>query len=37
MGLRKAVKMLHKTEAMEKLQSTGMGSVELVGVLLLPP
>lgn len=37
MGLRKAVKMLHKTEAMEKLQSTGMGNVELVGVLLLPP
>lgn len=26
MGLGKAVRMLHKTEALEKLQSTGMGS-----------
>ncbi|KAF1617162.1 UNVERIFIED_CONTAM: hypothetical protein FQV16_0012909, partial [Eudyptes robustus] len=27
MGLHKAVRMLHKTQALEKLQSTGMGSV----------
>ncbi|XP_009870145.1 PREDICTED: nuclear factor NF-kappa-B p100 subunit-like, partial [Apaloderma vittatum] len=36
MGLRKAVRMLHKTEALEKLQSTGMGSEGLMEGSLLP-
>lgn len=34
MGLRKAVRMLHKTEALEKLQSTGKGSAGLGGSML---
>ena len=38
MGLRKAVRMLHKTEALEKLQSTGTGSKGLGGdVPAAPP
>ncbi|KAF1665296.1 hypothetical protein FQA23_0011797, partial [Aptenodytes patagonicus] len=36
MGLHKAVRMLHKTEALEKLQSTGMGSVGLGRVPAAP-
>lgn len=37
MGLRKAVRMLHKTEALEKLQSTGTRNGGLGRVPAAPP